>query len=63
MLGKIKPNFTIVWTKKENQEYLSKKISDIFSEKLSTKCRRFPNNYNQKQIAKIFEKGKAKNIL
>ena len=57
MLGKIKPNFTIVWTKKENQEYLSKKISDIFSEKL------FPNNYNQKQIAKIFEKGKAKNIL
>ena len=61
-LGK-KPNFTIVWTKKENQEYLSKKISDIFSEKLSTKCRRFPNNYNQKQIAKIFEKGKAKNIL
>ena len=23
---------------------------------------RFPNNYNQKQIAKIFEKGKAKNI-
>ena len=34
LLGKIKPNFTIVWTKKENQEYLSKKISDIFSEKL-----------------------------
>ena len=55
--------YEIVWTKKENQEYLSKKISDIFSEKLSTKCRRFPNNYNQKQIAKIFEKGKAKNIL
>ena len=63
LLGKIKPNFTIVWTKKENQEYLSKKISDIFSEKLSTKCKRFPNNYNQKQIAKIFEKGKAKNVI
>ncbi len=45
LLGKIKPNFIIVWTKKENQEYLAKNISDILSEKLSTKCRRFPNNY------------------
>ena len=63
LLGRIKPNFTIVWTKKENQEYLAKKIRDIFSEKLSTKCRRFPNNYNQKQIAKILENGKAKEVI
>ena len=63
LLGQIKPNFTIANTKKENQEYLSKKIKNIFSEKLSTKCKRYPNNYNQKQIAKIIEKGKAQEII
>ena len=63
LLGRIKPNFTIAWTKKENQAYLSKQIKNIFSEKLSTKCRRFPNNYNQKQIAKIIKNGKAHEII
>jgi len=63
LLGRIKPNFTIAWTKKENQEYLSKQIKNIFSEKLSTKCRRFPNNYNQKQITKIFKNGKAHEVI
>ena len=63
LLGRIKPNFTIAWTKKENQAYLSKQIKNIFSEKLSTKCRRFPNNYNQKQIAKIFKNGKAHEVI
>ena len=63
LLGRIKPNFTIVWTKKENQEYLSKKIKDVFSEKLSTKCRRYPNNYNKRQITKILQNGKAKEII
>ena len=63
LLGRIKPNFTIAWTKKENQAYLSKQIKNIFSEKLSTKFRRFPNNYNQKQIAKIFKNGKAHEVI
>ena len=36
-LGAIKPNFTKVWTKKGNKEYLAKKIRDIFEEKLSKK--------------------------
>ena len=63
LLGRIKPNFANAWTKKENQEYLSKKIKDIFSENLSTKCRRFPNNYNKKQIAKILKNNKAKEVI
>lgn len=63
LLGRIKPNFANAWTKKENQEYLSKKIKDVFSEKLSTKCRRYPNNYNKKQIAKILKNDRAKEII
>ena len=63
LLGRIKPNFANAWTKKENQVYLSKKIKDIFSENLSTKCRRFPNNYNKKQIAKILKNNKAKEVI
>ena len=63
LLGRVKPNFANAWTKKENQEYLSKNIKDIFSEKLSTKCRRYPNNYNKKQIAKILKSNKAKEVI
>ena len=63
LLGRIKPNFANAWTKKENQVYLSKKIKDVFSENLSTKCRRFPNNYNKKQIAKILKNNKAKEVI
>jgi hypothetical protein len=63
LLGRVKPNFANAWTKKENQVYLSKKIKDVFSENLSTKCRRFPNNYNKKQIAKILKNNKAKEVI
>ena len=63
LLGRVKPNFANAWTKKENQEYLSKNIKDIFSEKLSTKCRRYPNNYNKKQIAKILKNNKANEVI
>ena len=63
LLGRIKPNFANAWTKKENQVYLSKKIKDVFSDNLSTKCRRFPNNYNKKQIAKILKNNKAKEVI
>ena len=30
---------------------------------MPTKWRRFPNNYNQKQIAKIFKNGKAQEVI
>ena len=63
LLGRVKPNFANAWTKKENQKYLWKNIKDIFSEILSTKCRRYPNNYNKKQIAKIFKTNKAKEVI
>ena len=63
LLAKIKPNFTKVWTKKENQEYLNKKIKDIFSQTLSNKCKRYPKNYNIKQIEMIIKNNEAKDII
>ena len=63
LLAKIKPNFTKVWTKKENQEYLKKKIKDIFSQSLSNKCKRYPKNYNIKQIDMIIKNNEAKDII
>ena len=36
-LAKIKPNFTKVWTKKDNQEYLAKTVKEIFAGRLSNK--------------------------
>ena len=62
-LAKIKPNFTKVWTKKDNQEYLSKTVKEIFSSRLSNKCKRYPKNYNYKQIESIIEKNEAKEII
>ena len=63
LLAKIKPNFTKVWTKKENQEYLKKKIKDIFSQTLSNKCKRYPKNYNIKQIEMIIKNNEPKDII
>ena len=63
LLAKIKPNFTRVWTKKDNQEYLSKTIKEIFSERLSNRCKKYPKNYNYKQINAIIEKNEAKEII
>ena len=62
-LAKIKPNFTKVSTKKENQEYLKKKIKDIFSQGLSNKCKRYPKNYNIKQIDMLIKNNEAKDII
>ena len=63
LLAKIKPNFTRVWTKKDNQEYLSKTIKEVFSERLSNKCKRYPKNHNYNQINSIIEKNEAKEII
>ena len=63
LLAKIKPNFTKVWTKKENQEYLKKKIKDIFAQSLSNKCKRYPKNYNITQIEMVIKNNEAKDII
>ena len=63
LLAKIKPNFTKVWTKKDNQEYLKKKIKDIFAQSLSNKCKRYPKNYNYEQIEIIIKNNEAKDII
>ena len=65
LLQKIKPNFTKIWRKKGNQEFLEKKLKDVFSEELSERCSTFHDkkNYNKEQIEKLYEKNKAKNVI
>ena len=65
LLQKIKPNFTKIFTKKGNQEFLEKKLKDVFSEELSERCSTFHDkkNYNKEQIEKLYEKNKAKNVI
>ena len=65
LLQKIKPNFTKIWRKKGNQEFLEKKLKDVFSEELSERCSTFNDkkDYNKEQIEKLYEKNKAKNVI
>lgn len=63
LLAKIKPNFTKAWKKKDNQEYLSKTIKDIFSSNLSNKCKRYPKNYNKVQIGIVIKNNEAKEVI
>ena len=63
LLIKIKPNFTKVWTKKDNQEYLTKTVKEVFSELLSSKCTRYGVNHNINQIQKIIEENEAKEVI
>lgn len=65
LLQKIKPNFTKVYNKKLNREYLNKKISEIFSEELSGRCSTFQNkkNHNKEQIENLIKKNKAKDVI
>jgi len=63
LLAKIKPNFTKVWKRKDNNEYLSKTIKDIFSSSLSNKCKRYLKNYNIVQIENVIKKNEAKEVI
>ena len=65
LLQKIKPNFTKVYNKKLNREYLAKTISEIFSEELSGRCSTFQNkkNHNKEQIENLISKNKAKEVI
>ena len=65
LIQKIKPNFTKIFTKKGNREFLEKKLKVVFSEELSERCSTFHDkkNYNKEQIEKLYEKNKAKDVI
>ena len=65
LIQKIKPNFTKIFTKKGNQEFLEKKLKVVFSEELSERCSTFHDkkNYNKEQNEKLYEKNKAKDVI
>ena len=63
LLIKIKPNFTKVWTKKDNQEYLTKTAKEVFSERLSSKCTRYGQKHNIDQIRILIEENEAIEVI
>ena len=55
LLQKIEPKFSQAYTKEENQNFLNKKMKDIFSMNVSKKCSRFRKDYNLHQINKLYK--------
>ena len=49
--------------KEDNLEFLDLSISEFFSQKLSSKLLNFKDNYNEKLIKRIFEKGEEKKVI
>jgi len=64
LLQKIEPKFSKAYTKEENQNFLNKKMKDIFSMNVSKKCSRFSKDYNLHQINKLYkEEHDAKEVI
>ena len=64
LLQKIEPKFSKAYTKEENQNFLNKKMKDIFSMNVSKKCSRFSEDYNLHQINKLYkEEPDAKEVI
>ena len=64
LLQKIEPKFSQAYTKEENQNFLNKKMKDIFSMKVSKKCSHYNEDYNMHQINKLYkEEQDAKEVI
>lgn len=64
LLQKIEPKFSQAYTKEENQNFLNKKMKDIFSMKVSKKCSHYNEDYNLHQINKLYkEEQDAKEVI
>jgi hypothetical protein len=50
-------------SKTENLKLLDNTVKDMFYEKISSKFKNFPPDYNIKLIDKIYQEGKAKEVI
>ena len=62
-LKKIKTNFTLPLKRSKNLEYFSMTLSQFFSSDLSGKYTKTDKNYNKKNIDKLYQENKAKDII
>lgn len=63
LLQKLKPNFTKYLPKKDEQDFLPKKLSKILEGKVSERCKRHKEDENEKQIKKLIEENEAIEII
>ena len=63
ILQKISSKFIKSISKEDNIKWLNSKLSDVFSQNLSTKIVRYNSNHNKKVINSVLEKGTDKNVI
>jgi hypothetical protein len=50
-------------SKNENEKLLDNTVKDMLCEKISSKYKKFPEDYNKKIIDKIYQEGKAEEVI
>lgn len=64
LLKKLKPQFSQVYSKTDNQEFLKKSVKDFVSMDISKKCTKVNDpEFNKKQIEKLYKKNEAKDLI
>ena len=63
LIQRITPKLSRKIKKKENLEWLKKKLYQVFSENVSDKCTLYNREYNKNEINKIFEENKAIDVI
>ena len=62
-LQKLEQKYTDYATKKEEKIFLSKKLSEVFSDSVSKRCKNHNIDYNERNIKKLLNKGEPKNLI
>ena len=63
LIQRITPKISRIIKKKDNLEWLKKKLYQVFSENVSDKCTLYNREYNKYEINKIFKENKATNVI
>lgn len=63
LIQKISPDLGKKIMRGENLKFLEMKLKEVFSEKVSSKCKLYKPYYNKSEISKIYEKNEDKEVI
>ena len=63
LIKRIPPNISTRIKKENNLKWFDSKLKDIFSDKISSKYSKYPDDYNKNQIEQIYKENEAKNVI
>jgi hypothetical protein len=63
LINRIPPTISTSIKKENNLKWFDSKLKDIFSDKISRKYSKYPDDYNKNQIEKIYKENEAKNVI